>query len=156
MHSVIVSNNVSANIDFSPVKFTAKSQHLEIGASDKIVASTRVSIPQGDGPITAESVIEAIPETTSHGSSERGAKARRSSNTQKRTFSPTAPTLHEVDDEPLHPSKSKASKPMPEHPSTQLYAPVVKSTNVTPKSGKHSFSSRTFLRSETCAHCQKK
>jgi Rac GTPase-activating protein 1 len=35
---------------------------IEIGPNDKIVARTKVSMPQDDGPIEAESIIEAVPQ----------------------------------------------------------------------------------------------
>lgn len=138
--------------------------------SDKIVALTRVSIPQGNGPITAESVIEAIPEQHDAHHERPTPQKKRSSSTLKRTFSPTAPTLHEVNDDvddvpmPSMPSHQKAKAPKPPqqqqqlpHPSAALYtSSAPRSGQVTPSSGKHSFASRTFLKSETCVHCQKK
>lgn len=145
---------------------------MEIGINDKIVASTRVSIPQGNGPITAESVIEAIPDhQDGQQQQQRDTFAtphkKRSSTTIKRTFSPTAPTLHEVEDDDvpmMTPSHQKAKAPKPPqqlqpqpHPSAALYtSSAPRSGTATPSSGKHSFSSRTFLKSDTCVHCQKK
>lgn len=42
------------------LKFLDK--NLEIGNNDKIVARTKVTVPQDDGPILAESIIEAVPD----------------------------------------------------------------------------------------------
>lgn len=151
--------------------------------NDKIVASTRVSIPQGNGPITAESVIEAIPDHESGAATQKRDKKdratpqkNRSSTTMKRTFSPTAPILHEVDNDNendvampptphQHHQKAKAPKPPQQqsaqpqqsHPSAALYtASAPRSGTATPSSSKHSFSSRTFLKSDICVYCQKK
>lgn len=103
---------------------------MEIGANDKIVASTKVSIPQGNGPITAESIIEAIPSNNFE---------KRSPNKQshkKESFTPTAP----------HQTEINFSK-----------APEMLYKNIGGSAGRqHKFASRTFLKSDTCQHCQKK
>lgn len=103
---------------------------MEIGANDKIVASTRVSIPQGNGPITAESIIEAIPSNNFE---------NRSPNKQshkKESFTPTAPHQTEV-------NFSKVVAPEMPYKSGSAVR-------------QHKFASRTFLKSDTCQHCQKK
>lgn len=41
--------------------FIENTSVIELNGSDKIVATTKVSIPQGDGPIEATSTIEAVP-----------------------------------------------------------------------------------------------
>lgn len=105
---------------------------MEIGANDKIVASTRVSIPQGNGPITAESIIEAIPSNNF----ENRSPIKQSYT--KESFTPTAP----------HQAEANFSK---------VVAPEIPYKSVGVSSGRqHKFASRTFLKSDTCHHCQKK
>lgn len=112
--------------------FSDQNQDMIIGANDKIVASTRVSIPQGNGPITAESIIEAIPSNNCE---------NRSPNKQshkKESFTPTAP--HHI-----------------EANFSEVVAPEMPFKSVAGSTGRqHKFASRTFLKSDSCQHCQKK
>lgn len=94
----------------------SNTDQLELGANDKIVAQTKVTIPQDDGPIHAESSIQAVP-----------------FNDNNNCFSPSAPVLIEE-----------------KTPKT-----ITKSTYKT--TGRcHNYTSKTFIRPDTCNHCQKK
>lgn len=104
---------------------------MDIGANDKIVASTIVSIPQGNGPITAESIIEAIPSNNF----ENRSPSKQSH--KKESFTPTAP----------HQTEANFSKVVAEMPYKSNGGSAVR---------QHKFASRTFLKSDTCQHCQKK
>lgn len=122
--------------------------HLDVGAGDKVVATTRVSIPQNDGPIEATSVIEAIPqanvETTSLSSNDNGnnhqhlnndAMGTPSAKTHKlssnKMFTPSAPPLHEINNQ------------------TPKYL-------INLQGKQHSFTNKTIIRSDTCTYCLKK
>lgn len=110
---------------------------MEIGCSDKIRATTKVSIPR-NGPIEASSVIEAIPQANQRvADTEDDSAAYKSPPTSPiRTFSrattqitPSAPPLHELN-----------------NPKLLLNL----------QGRQHQFNSKTFLRPDTCAYCLKK
>lgn len=131
----------------APLEF---SDALEVGNSDKIVATTKVSIPQGDGPIHATSVIEAVPQTGHMGMMETAqlpsdsnsddrdcdirsqliTPRRRSTNRQEEFPTPSAPPLHEING------------------NQKLLLNL--------QGRQHAFTSKTVLRSDTCTHCLKK
>lgn len=119
---------------------------IDLDGSDKIVATTKVSIPQGDGPIQATSTIETVPSQlypridVAEQPYEQVAKKstpdpmvtpqRRSMKLQEEYPMPSAPPLQEVTNNP------------------KLLLNL--------QGRQHEFSSRTVLRSESCAHCLKK
>lgn len=105
---------------------------LEIGPNDKIVAHTRVSIPQGDGPIEAESVIEAVP--PSDGTETVTTYGRQGKRKSATVLTPSAPPLSEVLSANLGPTTPK------------------RRSFIKP----HCFGNGTFIVSDLCAHCQKK
>lgn len=150
---------------------------LDYGPNDKIVAQTKVTIPADKRqPVHAESVIESVPQkylpTPSTSSSESSApppppkdnmkyytpqkeddryktphKTPQPSHlyhTSKKMFTPSAPSLDDLDainDDP-----------------SQLYATVKKkpsSSNVM-SIRPHNFTSKTFLKPESCGYCAKK
>lgn len=88
---------------------------LELGANDKIVAQTKVTIPQDDGPIHAESSIQAVPFNDNN------------------CYSPSAPVLIE--------------EMTPKTITKSSYKNTVRS---------HNYTNKTFIRPDTCNHCQKK
>lgn len=116
---------------------------MEIGGNDKIRATTRVSIPRGDGPIQASSVIEAIPQTPdSDRNNHAGVKdaetyayhspptsPKRSSMKAMQHITPSAPPLHELNNQKLL---------------------------LNLQGRQHAFNPKTFLRPDTCAYCLKK
>lgn len=109
---------------------------VDIGPHEKIVASTRVSIPQGNGPITAESVIEAVPKHNfdSRFTPIKSAQQQQHYNNVQNT--PSASVMREVN----------YTKVVPDLPYNYLAA-----------TGRlHKFVQRTFLKTDTCHHCQKK
>lgn len=140
---------------------TANGTAIEIGDNDKIIATTKVSIPQGDGPIRATSIIEAIPQATSSkydevlteqphdakppdvfvtaterdgslGATVTTSPKRRSMKLTDDFYMPSAPPMHEING------------------------------NGNPKlilnlqGRQHGFASKTFLRSDTCTYCLKR
>lgn len=128
-------------------KSQTNGNHLEVNATDKVIATTRVSIPQNDGPIEATSTIEAIPQmqerSASPSSNENGNDYRAhngdletpSLSTKKfsskmQTFTPSAPPLHEVQQTPKY--------------------------LINLQGRQHAFTSKTCLLSDTCTHCLKK
>lgn len=108
---------------------------MEIGATDKIRATTKVSIPRGDGPIHASSVIEAIPQVSTandkHVEDMRSPamSPQRSSMKAMQLVTPSAPPLHELNNQKLL---------------------------LNLQGRQHAFTSKTFLRPDTCAYCLKK
>ena len=111
-----------------------------MNSNDKIVASTRVSIPQGNGPITAESVIEAVPQSSCI--PEEESSPRHTGNDflstpsvfSKKEFTPTAP--------------------LNEDNIARYVQANVKSNQITGR--QHTFVQRTFLKTDICYHCSKK
>lgn len=125
-----------------------KSNGLAVGDNEKIVATTKVSIPQGEGPIKATSTIEAIPQFYERDNDkQRKASPERHNENVNPTFSPSRRSM-----------KLKDDIPMPAAPT----APTLQEINSNQKtatllsSRQHSFASKTFLRSDTCSHCLKR
>lgn len=129
----------------------------EVDLNDKIVATTKVTIPQDDGPIEATSTIEAVPnselynnhfekvetvqvhqENGGYGNTEIRKKRQapatplRRSMKLKEEYAPSAPPLHEVNS----------------NSNTKLLLNL--------QGRQHEFSNRTVLRNESCAHCSKR
>lgn len=105
---------------------------MEIGPNDKVIAHTRVSIPQGNGPIEAESIIEAIPhniEKENHLSPKRSSRRSNGNNNN--------PLNEYVDNTP---KKSENNS----------YAKFGGATR------EHVFGQNTFLKYQICFCCQKK
>lgn len=129
-------------------KRRSSSRVIEVGAMDRIVASTKVSVPRsGDGPIVAESVISskpmkraapAPPTSTSEDIFETPQK-NKTPFASKRSRSPTAPP---AEDEIHYAAKT-----------------VVPRTPMTRNTAKpHNFQAprSMFVQSEMCSHCGKK
>lgn len=123
--------------------------------SDKIVATTKVSIPQGDGPIEATSTIEAIPDSGLYTQFNRIDAAEKPYDCVDKDEN-KMPTSPKASATPLRRSmKLQDEYPMPSAP------PLQEVTN-NPKlllnlQGRpHEFSSRTMLKSESCSYCLKK
>lgn len=116
----------------------SRSSVLELSANDKIVATTKLSIPQGNGPIQATSVIEAVP-------SDIRPLNEVDNQFEQNDFAPTTP-------------KRSSMKFVSQTPS----APPVHEINNNPKlllnlqGRQHGFAVKTFLRSDQCAYCLKK
>lgn len=121
--------------------------------SDKIIATTKVSIPQGDGPIEATSKIEAVPSPGIYSHFNRIDHAEQPYS-QARKEEKKMPENVMVTPQ-RHSMKLQQEYPMPSAP------PLQEITN-NPKlllnlqGRQHEFSSRTVLRSESCAYCLKK
>lgn len=122
---------------------------MEVEASDKVIATTKVMIPQGDGPIEATSTIEAVPNSALYDKFDKvetvdvryGAKEkeveptsttpfRRSMRLQEEYHAPSAPPLHEV------------------NPNSKLLLNL--------QGRHHEFSNRVILRTENCSQCSKR
>ncbi|XP_055842223.1 rac GTPase-activating protein 1 [Episyrphus balteatus] len=128
----------------------ANKHTLEIGANEKICATTKVSIPQdGSGTIRAESTIEAIPITVD--------EQQHHHHRQQEEVVISSP-------QSKMPRPSNNCTPM--RPSPHKENPVTLSVNPFPPASpavkhrsmmrQHNFSSKTFIRTDTCTHCQKK
>ncbi|XP_055912260.1 rac GTPase-activating protein 1 [Eupeodes corollae] len=119
---------------------------LEIGVNEKICATTKVTIPQdGSGAIRAESTIEAVP-------------------------IPAEEMMHRPEEVPSSSPQSKMPRSSnnytPRRQSPLKEMPVTLSVNPFPTASpavkhrsmmrQHNFSSKTFIRTDTCTHCQKK
>lgn len=121
--------------------------------SDKIVATTKVSIPQGDGPIEATSTIQAVPNPALYTQFDR-------IDHTEQPYAQVEKENKKLPDSAMvtpqrHSMKLQQEYPMPSAP------PMQEVTN-NPKlllnlqGRQHEFSSRTVLRSESCAYCLKK
>lgn len=112
------------------------------GDFERICATTTVTIPQnGDGAIRAESTIETVPVTVHREDvpDERETKVDESSATPKATFKHTMAT-------PKTPANMPTDSPMlNQH---------MMSTGTLKRP--HNFTSKTFIKAETCVQCQKR
>lgn len=113
---------------------------MEIGCTDKIRATTRVSIPRGDGPIQASSVIEAIPQVNRQNSKDSdepmeinarspATSPQRSSMKAMQQYTPSAPPMLDI-----------------QTPKLLLNL----------QGRQHGFAPKTFLVPDTCSYCLKK
>ncbi|XP_055642270.1 rac GTPase-activating protein 1 [Toxorhynchites rutilus septentrionalis] len=133
---------------------------IELGPNEKIVAHTKVSVPQDDGPILAESIIQAMPsqqpqfvESMSQAKTvpkkDPEAKENISPNRFKtptktdskyskmNMFTPSAPPIEEMNQN---------------YNGSALRTPTMKRSVLK----QHSFTGKTFLKSETCTQCQQR
>ena len=140
---------------------------LDYGPNDKIVAQTKVTIPNDKrAPIIASSTIESIPYNHQTPSSSSGSstehiniqepklsnegdrfktplkKQQPQSTTKTNFYTPSAPSLEDLD----HITEDLDT----------LYATVKKRPMGTLPTRLHKFASKTFLKPETCAVCQKR
>lgn len=118
--------------------------------SDKIVATTKVSIPQGDGPIEATSTIEAVPSPALYSQFDRvDAVDQQNGKNKENKYQDnvTTPIRHSM--------KMQEDYPMPSAPPLQELSNNPKLL-LNLQGRQHEFSSRTVLRSESCAYCLKK
>lgn len=130
---------------------------MEIGENDKIVATTKVSIPQGDGPIRATSTIEAVPQATS-------SKYDEVLSTERPSYGkPFVPASE--DDRACSPINDTSPKRRSMKLTDDFHmpsAPPLQEINGNPKlilnlqGRQHAFASKTFLRSDTCTYCLKR
>ncbi|XP_058811969.1 rac GTPase-activating protein 1 [Topomyia yanbarensis] len=141
---------------------TESKKVIELGPNEKIVAHTKVSVPQDDGPILAESIIQAMPpqqqRTSSLDVQYVQPKATPKKNTEsKENISPNpfkTPTK----------TDSKFSKNMftPSAPPIEEVEPTFNKSAMTPTVKRsimrqHAFAGKTFLKySETCTQCQQR
>lgn len=137
---------------------------VEYGPTDKIVTQTKVTIPSDNRkPIRAESTIESIPQhfpTPSTSSSDENPTqyydtpasknkgdffktptSFKSNIMNKKYYTPTAPSLDD-----LYTVKD----------TNDVYATVIKKKPATISARPHNFTSKTFLKPETCGVCAKK
>lgn len=130
---------------------------IEIGPNEKIIAHTKVSVPQDDGPILAESIIHAMPPLQLQPPAAKPMPTPRKDSEAKENVSPNrfkTPTK----------TDSKFSKMHLFTPSAPPFEEVEKGYNkntITPSVKRsimrqHTFTSKTFLRSEICTQCQLK
>lgn len=128
---------------------TENTSVIDLDGSDKIVATTKVSIPQGDGPIQATSTIEAIPNQLYP---RIDVAEQPYEQVNRDTKKPS---------DPLVTPQRRSMKLQEEYPMMPSAPPLQEVTN-NPKlllnlqGRQHEFSSRTVLRSESCAYCLKK
>lgn len=131
----------------------SSSRVIEIGVTDRIVASTKVSMPKGDGPIVAESVISAKPmkraapppPTSSDFETPRKQPSgtAKSPFASKRSRSPTAPPIEDLNEIQY----ATMNKAVPRTP-----APAMPMTLK-----RHQFQQKSiFVQSESCSHCGKR
>lgn len=139
-------NNTNANMN-------SNSKHtLEIGVNEKICATTKVSIPQdGSGAIRAESTIEAIPVTAEEQQHQQGAEQIHITSPQSKMSRPNNNNYT-----PRRPSPPPKEAPvtLSVNPFPPAASPAVNKHRSMMR--QHNFSSKTFIRTDTCTHCQKK
>lgn len=128
---------------------------IDLNDSEKIIATTKVSIPQGDGPIEATSTLQAVPSALYAQIDKMTASEKHYERVGKENI-PTSPIKTVTLTTPYRQSmKMQEEYPVPS-------APPLYEINTQPKlllnlQGRlHEFSNRTILRPETCAHCVKK
>lgn len=135
--------------------FTEHVNVIDLDSSDKIVATTKVSIPQGDGPIEATSTIEAVPNSTQYNNHFDKIE------TIESTYETTNNKENEYDGEmPMDPPYKHFTKLQQQNlvPS----APPLHEVNSNSKlllnlqGRQHEFTNKTIIRNESCSHCLKR
>lgn len=116
--------------------------------SDKIVATTKVSIPQGDGPIQATSTIETVP-------NQMYPRIDITEKPYEQAYRDTIKLPDTLTTPQRRSMKLQEEYPMPSAPPLQEVANNPKLL-LNLQGRQHEFSSRTVLRSESCAYCLKK
>lgn len=161
-HRPSMNNNTSLNASGKRLRLSTERQRrsssrvIEIGATDRIVASTKVTLPKnGTGPIVAESVISAkpmkraapAPPTEAFVTPRKGGQTvvaaghggNKTPFASKRSRSPTAPPSEDVN--AIQYAKLAPRTPAP--------APMTLK--------RHQFLQKTiFVQSESCSHCGKR
>lgn len=133
---------------------------MEIGDNDKIIATTKVLIPQGDGPIKATSIIEAVPQPKSRKHDEI-LTAEQPYNT-KPYESFIAATEEDRARTPIAATSPKRRSMKIANDFHMPSAPPLHEVNGNQKlilnlqGRQHAFGSKTFLRSDTCTYCLKR
>lgn len=133
---------------------------MEIGDNDKIIATTKVSIPQGDGPIRATSIIEAVPQATSSKYDEvltadqphdtKPSEAFVTANEENRAQTPTSATSPKRRSMKLTDDFHMPSAP----PLHEINGNQKLILNL--QGRQHAFASKTFLRTDQCTYCLKR
>lgn len=128
-------------------------------ASDKIIATTKVSIPQGDGPIEAISTIEAVPNSALYNNEFDKIDAIETIYEKTNNYKDNE---YETQTPMVTPYKQLTRQHTEYQPST---APLLQNLQEIGSNSKlllnlqgrqHEFTSRTILRNESCFHCLKK
>ncbi|XP_062548165.1 rac GTPase-activating protein 1 isoform X3 [Armigeres subalbatus] len=140
---------------------------IELDTNDKIIAHTKVSVPQDDGPILAESIIQAVP---SHQSTTFDLMSKPSIILPKATPKKDCNSKENVSPNefktPTQAEKkfSKMNLFTPSAPPVEeVESNGFKRNTMTPSVKRsfmrqHAFTGKmhAFLKSETCAHCQQR
>lgn len=139
---------------------TENANEMEIGENDKIIATTKVSIPQGDGPIRATSIIQAVPQATSSKYDEVLTSEKPYDTKPSEAF-----VTATGDDCAGSPNTATSPKRRSMKLTDDFHlpsAPPMHEINGNPKlilnlqGRQHAFASKTFLRSDTCTYCLKR
>uniref|UniRef100_A0A336MEN9 CSON010901 protein n=1 Tax=Culicoides sonorensis TaxID=179676 RepID=A0A336MEN9_CULSO len=110
---------------------------IEIQGTEKIIAHAKVTVPQGDGPILAESVVEAIPqeEFESNENIPTYKTPRKSPFKGSAMKTPSAPPLSEINT----------------NTNNNYQSPTINRNK-----GRHEYSNKTVFKSELCTYCEKR
>ncbi|XP_053694891.1 rac GTPase-activating protein 1 [Sabethes cyaneus] len=129
---------------------------IEIGPNENIVAHTKVSVPQDDGPILAESIIHAMP-PQQQPSNSKSTPAK--SSTAKENISPNLFKTPTKADSKYY----KGNMYTPSAPPIEEVEPSIHEGNIVTPTVKarlikqHVFAPKTFLKySESCTCCQQR
>lgn len=134
---------------------------IELGPNEKIVAHTKVSVPQDDGPILAESIIQAMPsqhqvfETMSKPTVVQPKATPKKDPEAKENVSPNrfkTPTKTDSKFSKMHMFTPSAPPIEEVEPSRTIMTPSIKRSIMR----QHAFTGKTFLKSETCTQCQQR
>lgn len=137
--------------------FTENTSIIDLDGSDQIVATAKITIPQGDGPILATSSIETVPNSVLYDKfrkidnelpleevKENVEMSESATTTTTATLTPSKQSLNLQEQSPV-----PSAPPLQEitnNPKFLLNLPV----------RQHEFNSRTIIRSESCVYCLKK
>lgn len=131
---------------------------IDLNESEKIIATTKVTIPQGDGPIEATSTLQAVPSslyaqidkaTSAERPYEYGAMGKENvPSTPAKTVTLSTPFRQSM--------KMQEQYPVPSAPPLQEIISTQPKLLLNLQGRLHEFSNRTILRPETCVHCAKK
>lgn len=129
---------------------------IDLNDSEKIIATTKVMIPQGDGPIEATSTLQAVP-TSLYAQIEKVTSAEKPYEYVGKENVPATPAKTVTLTTPFRQSmKMQEQYPVPSAPPLQEIVHTQPKLLLNLQGRLHEFSNRTILRPETCAHCAKK
>lgn len=124
---------------------------IEIQGNEKIIAHAKVTVPQGNGPIMAESVVEAIPHELEE---VENVPAARVTTYHSQKTPRKSPFKAQVMKTPSAPPLSEINTNINNNNNNNYQTPTI--NRATGKDRRHDYTNKTVFKSELCTYCEKK